>query len=129
MQKYPNNIVDLITTDAGIIWVSVLSGGIIKIDGQDKNIMHFKRQPDNPDDLIENDISSIFLDQNGRLWLGSFKNGIYLSSPETKGKYHNFRADPYSRIFKDKISSNAIQKIYQDKQDNFGCVPGLDSIE
>ncbi len=125
MQKYPNNIVDLITTDAGIIWVSVLSGGIIKIDRQDKNIMHFKRQPDNPDDLIENDISSIFLDHNERLWLGSFKNGIYLSSPETKGKYHNFRADPYSRIFKDKISSNAIQKIYQDKQDNLWVCTGF----
>lgn len=125
MQKYPNNIVDLITTDAGIIWVSVLSGGIIKIDRQDKNIMHFKRQPDNPDDLIENDISSIFQDHKERLWLGSFKNGIHLLSPETKGKYHNYRADPYNRIFKDKISSNAIQKIYQDKQDNFWVCTGF----
>lgn len=125
MQKYPNNIVDLITTDAGIIWVSVLSGGIIKIDSKDKNIMHFKRQPDSPDDLIENDVSSILLDQKGRLWLGSFKNGIHLFSPGAKGKYLNYQADPNNKLFKGKISSNAIQKIYQDKQDNVWVCTGF----
>ncbi len=125
VQKYPNNIVDLITTDGGIIWVSVFSGGIIKIDRQDKKIKHFKRKPDNPDDLIENDISSILMDQKKRLWLGSFKNGIHLLSPETKGMYYNYRADPYNRLNKNKISSNAIQKIYQDRQDNFWICTGF----
>jgi ligand-binding sensor domain-containing protein/signal transduction histidine kinase len=102
---HSNDIVDLVTDNRENTWIATYSGGIYKIDNYDKPFRHHFSQQVDLNSPKENDISCIHKSQNGMLWLGTFDQGLYLSDPE--GILHNKR-----------ISSNAVQKIYEDKLDN-----------
>ncbi len=121
MPAHSNDIVDLIADDRGVIWVSVLSEGIFKIDEYDKSFSHRSEQ---------HDISSIFHDKNGLLWLGTTKKGLSLSDPSKKDPYYTYQAGPSRSPDKGFISSNAIRKIYEDRQNNLwiGTGHGLNKI-
>jgi len=114
---HSNDIVDLVIDERGTTWISAYSGGVYKIDKYDKPFRHHLSQQVDLNSLRENDISCIHQSQNGLLWLGTFDRGLYLTDPE--GNMHH-----------KKISSNAVQKIYEDKQGNIwiGTGYGLNRI-
>jgi ligand-binding sensor domain-containing protein/signal transduction histidine kinase len=102
----PNDIVDLVTDFNENTWIATYSGGIYKIDHYDKPFRHHFRQLDNLNTPGENDISCIHQSEGGMLWLGTFDQGLYLAEPNGTMLYHK------------RISSNAVHKIYEDKQGN-----------
>ena len=116
-----NDIVDLIVDDKGLIWVSVLSEGIYKIDEYDKPFRHHHPQQN---------ISSIYEDKNGLLWLGTAKEGLLLLDPLRNDKSFLYRAGPARSSDGAVISSNAIQLIYQDRKENLwiGTGHGLNRV-
>ena len=118
---HANDIIDLVIDDRGNTWVSVLSEGIYKIDEYDKSFRHYSGQ---------HDISSIYHDKDGPLWLGTAKKGLSLSDPIRSEKYYTYQAGPSKSLDKSIISSNAIRKIYKDKQNNLwiGTGHGLNKI-
>jgi signal transduction histidine kinase/streptogramin lyase len=107
----------MVTDDRGTAWISAYSGGIYKIDNYDKPFRHHFSQQIDLHRMKENDISCIHVSQNGMLWLGTFDQGLYLSGQD--GNMHQ-----------KKISSDAVQKIYEDKPGNIwiGTGYGLNKI-
>jgi signal transduction histidine kinase/sugar lactone lactonase YvrE len=102
----PNDIVDLVIDFNENTWISTYSGGIYKIDNHDKPFRHHFSQQDDLNIPGENDISCIHQSESGMLWLGTFDRGLYLLDPNGTMLYHK------------RISSNAVHKIYEDKQGN-----------
>jgi ligand-binding sensor domain-containing protein/signal transduction histidine kinase len=102
---HSNDIVDLVTDKSENTWISAYAGGIYKIDKYDKPFRHHFSQKEDLTNPGENDISCIHMGQNGMMWLGTFDQGLYVS-------------DPDGNMDKIRISSNAVQKIYEDKLGN-----------
>jgi|GEM_PF-1083250 len=102
---HSNDIVDLVNDNMENTWIATYSGGIYKIDNAAKPFRHHLSRQEDLNIIGKNDISCIHMSKNGMLWLGTFDHGLFLSNKE--GKMH-----------KVSISSNAVQKIYEDKLGN-----------
>ena len=127
---HSNDIVDLLIDDRGISWVSVFSSGIYKIDKYAKAFRHHVVQQEGLPGMMGKAIRSIYRDHDGILWLGTSKNGLAISDQTGTDKYFNYQALPSGKPQKKIISSNAIRKIYEDRQNNLwiGTGYGLNKI-
>lgn len=72
----------------------------------------FLSDPSNPDTLSEDIIVSIFEDQQGTIWVGTYNNGLNSLDPAT-GKFTCFKHDPGDP---QSLSNNRIRDILEDKQ-------------
>lgn len=57
-------------------------GGLIRLDLKTGSTKRYLHDPENPKSLIDNRISALFEDQDGKLWVGSCKSGLHYFEPE-----------------------------------------------
>jgi signal transduction histidine kinase/ligand-binding sensor domain-containing protein len=116
-----NGIRDIIEDKANRIWIACNLGFNLYNASNDK----FVRILSNPNDsqsLIGNDISCMYLDKKGTLWIGTFFNGLCaldannsIDFTTTKPLFRQFK---HSQDNKNSVSSNFIRSIYEDKESN-----------
>lgn len=104
------SIVASITQDAkGIIWIGT-EDGLNKYDGYEFTIL--RHDPENPlTSLSYNHILTILSDREGRVWVGTFNNGLCIYDPITGNftSYKNDINDPSS------VSHDKINVIFEDR--------------
>lgn len=69
----------------GIIWLGT-SIGLLSFDPQNEKFKHFTMA----DGILSGPVESMQIDTKGRLWIGTWINGLYVYEPDTKG-FTNFR--------------------------------------
>jgi ligand-binding sensor domain-containing protein/signal transduction histidine kinase len=118
--------VDDITQDhEGNIWVGS-SNGVYCItknkQGGIAEIFQYQHDANDKSSLSINQISSIFVDLNGYIWIGTENGGINLFDKSNRNFWH-YRMDDYSP---EGINNESIESIFQDKSGNlwFGTYTG-----
>lgn len=66
-----------------LLWIGTEGGGVIKVDLNPGNFNRYP-SPENLRPINTLYIKSIFCDDDGKVWLGSFKKGVYIFDPATK---------------------------------------------
>jgi len=92
----------------GLLYVGHVNDGFSIIDLKSGTAQNFRHDPDNPNSLADNTVTSLLKDSKDRIWIGT-RNGLTLFLPESK-RMINFRNDPLNI---NSISSNFIQKMIE----------------
>ena len=72
-------------------------------------------QKNNPNSLSENSIWSVYEDSEGKLWFGTYANGLDRYDPASE-KFTNFRYNPNDP---NSLGSNCVWTMYEDSRGNF----------
>ncbi|MFT5296183.1 MAG: ligand-binding sensor domain-containing protein/GGDEF domain-containing protein [Colwellia sp.] len=104
-------VLSIIETRDQEIWVGTNGGGISVFDLQGNFIKSIKYGDQNSASYVNKFVSSLYLDVNGDIWIGTVDNGLLKYTPSKK-KFIHYKADQLT------ISSNAISSIYQDSEKN-----------
>ena len=108
---------------SGFMWFGT-EDGLNKYDGYKFTII--RNDPDDPNSLSYNNITSIFEDRSGILWIGTFYGGLNRYDPQTK-RFFRYQHDPNHS---NSLSNNNINVILQDKSGNLwiGTDGGLNKL-
>jgi ligand-binding sensor domain-containing protein/signal transduction histidine kinase/CheY-like chemotaxis protein/AraC-like DNA-binding protein len=92
------------------LWAGTFKGGVNRFDINTKKFTHFVHAENNPATICSNDISSIFIDHSGRVWIGSRHEGITVMNADGKvlRQYDQLSAN-------NKKTQNIVFSIFQDK--------------
>lgn len=102
--KLANNnfaVFDLYEDKAGIIWYATFNpvapssdfGGLFRLDPTTGKQTFYKADPQNPECLINPNVSAIFEDSRGNFWVGTSGNGLHTLDRKT-GKFTRHLYDP-----------------------------------
>lgn len=106
----PNSIIRdvvrvLLADSNGNIWIGTGFGepengtGLIRFNPRTGKVKRFLHDPANPNSLIDNRISALMEDQEGKLWVGTYQCGLHLYHPDT---------EDFSRLTADEEQLNKI---------------------
>ncbi|MDF9796390.1 signal transduction histidine kinase/ligand-binding sensor domain-containing protein/DNA-binding response OmpR family regulator [Catalinimonas alkaloidigena] len=92
--NHPNNLLEdeirvLLVDKNNHLWIgtgepfdaTISGGGLIRYDLSTGNIERFLHDPTNLNSLIDNRISALMEDQDGKLWVGSCQSGLHYFEP------------------------------------------------
>jgi signal transduction histidine kinase/ligand-binding sensor domain-containing protein len=126
-----HNTITAITKDqTGALWVGTGSGGLNKLslkatggfDPEDQRFIHYQHNPNDRESLGSNEITAVYQDLDGALWVGTYGSGLdrFDSELEIFIHYKNLPGDLYS------LSNDFVASIYQDREGNLwvGTVAG-----
>lgn len=108
-----DNFIKTIAEDQqGNIWVGTWGGGICvlsneSITNQANRFKRYQNELENPKSLSHNDVMTIFEDQDGMIWVGTYGGGLNKFDPRTQ----EFKA--YTELHG--LSNNAVYGILQDE--------------
>ena len=122
-----NLIYTLFQDSHGNIWIGTLGGGLNKIENAQKptlkslltgpvklKCIRFTHDPENPESLSSNKITSLFEDTNGHLWVGT-RLGINIIDPVENRILHHYYHDTKKT---NSLSTNNITSICGDTKGN-----------
>ncbi len=109
-----------------VLWIAAYLSGLDKFDIVNKTFTHYGYDPDNPDGIVSNWSTTVFVDSKGFVWVGT-EAGLSRFNPETE-LFTNFKHimnDPKS------LSANMIQAIFEDSRNIIwiGTGDGLNRYE
>ncbi|MGD9094071.1 MAG: two-component regulator propeller domain-containing protein, partial [Anaerolineales bacterium] len=94
--------------------VGTFGGGLNKHHLVKKNFHIYRHNPDNPNSLSEDEVSAIYEDRSGVLWIGTYGGGLNRIDRES-GDFTFFFVDP---LTPKGISSNIVLSILEDSTGN-----------
>jgi len=138
-QRYVNNpsnpdslshdhITAIFEDQSGSLWVGTNGGGLNRLalpegnrddvsetegfDQENQRFIHYRHDPDDPGSLSNDEITAIYQDRDGLLWIGTSGGGGNIFNPdkETFVNFQNIPGDSHS------LSSNMIISIFQDRE-------------
>jgi len=84
-----NDIVRVLLADhQDNIWIGTgygnpkSGGGLIRYNPKAGTVKRFKHDPDNPNSLVDNRVSALLEDEEGRIWVGTYQSGLHQFRPE-----------------------------------------------
>lgn len=106
----------LLIDNEGIIWFGLQNQGVNNLIVRHNKFKLIQHNPDHPNSLNNNFLTSIYQDTSGVLWIGT-EEGLNMSlpgkNPDNTPAWHLYRHDPANPS---SISSNRIRTIYRDQQ-------------
>jgi len=97
--------------DGEWLWVGTEGNGLIKYNLDGTALSNYRHISGNEGSLPDNDVRGICKDQQGNLWLGTFKGLSILDLKDnTFQNYYHHASIPYT------ISQNSVRCVYRDKQ-------------
>ena len=109
-----------------MLWVGT-SEGLDRLDRQTGRFIHYQNVPHDPHSLANNDVESIYQDDGGTLWFGTFGGGLSKFDHRTQQftHYRSIPDDPNTLI------SGLVWAFYEDREGVLwiGTVDGLDRLD
>ena len=87
-------IFDIVKGD-NCLWIASQGDGLHKFDLENKEFTHYQHNPDDPLSLSSNKINKLYIDKNGKLWIGHGDITIWRNEQGGLDRY-----DPISNTFK-----------------------------
>ena len=100
---------DILRDSRGEVWVAT-DYGFAKFNEEDNTFNRYKSSKYNSGSLISDDITTIYEDKSGAIWIGT-TDGISLFNPENLFNY--YKSDPFDN---NSLSSDNISGIYEDNE-------------
>lgn len=97
-----------------LFWIGSKSGIYLYNTQTRKILKHYKHEKDNPTSLSDSYIMDLAIDAKGKLWVGTYKNGLNRLDDSEKGIFAHFTSDIKN---KNSINSNVIRTLHFDKKD------------
>lgn len=110
-----SNFVRKVTQDHNnAIWIATDHGGINIYNKRTGKITVIKHEADRPTSICQNSIISLYCDNSGIMWVGSYKNGISYHHPNL----FKFRPVPLNNLLGPNFNSYDCNRLLKDSQDN-----------
>ena len=122
----PNSfIVDMKQDKLGFFWLINNTSGLQKFDGV--KLQTFLNDPGNPNSIAPGEISSLLIDADNIIWLGTFSSGLDRLDPATNTFTH-FRHNAKDAF---SLSNDSVSAILEDHAGNLwvGTYQGLDLLD
>ena len=91
MAWWNHSINEIVQDSQGMIWMATW-GGLARFDGYTLQV--FRQDPERPNGLQGNQITSLFIDSQQRLWIGMTYTGLQVYDPRLD-LFTSFRHDPH----------------------------------
>jgi signal transduction histidine kinase/ligand-binding sensor domain-containing protein/DNA-binding response OmpR family regulator len=107
----------IIESPSGELWVGTQGDGLYMIErllGVSPQVDHFSKQSAAGNRIGSNAVLSLFMDDSGRLWIGTEDAGINIYDTRT-GEISQYRHDPFIRS---SLNHDSIWSIYEDRAGN-----------
>jgi signal transduction histidine kinase/ligand-binding sensor domain-containing protein/CheY-like chemotaxis protein/HPt (histidine-containing phosphotransfer) domain-containing protein len=123
----PGNYINQIVEGPGHdLWLAI-NGGLARWNRADDRFTVYRHDPRNPGSLAGDQINTVSIDAQGRIWIGTTDAGLDILDPRT-GRFRNLRheaADPGS------LASNHVTTLTRDRAGGLwvGTDQGLDELE
>lgn len=75
------NTIRTLCSDGNLLWLGTENGGLSKFDTRTNKFAHYYFDKNNPRGLSDNSIWSLYKDNEGRLWIGTFSFGLCVIDP------------------------------------------------
>ncbi|KID58310.1 hypothetical protein JF50_06445 [Pseudoalteromonas luteoviolacea] len=124
-EKIPKGVITAMTQDSrGFIWIGT-QFGLIRYDGY--RFKRFGHNPQDPSSLPGNFVRALWAGQNGKLWIGTFSDGVAMFDPNNN-QFHHYKYDAANT---NSLSNNNIRALVGDNQGNIFIASndGLDHID
>ncbi len=82
------------TTATTGMWIGTYGGGLDRLQRGRPEFVHQHHNPDQPDSLSSNLVTSATIDHTGALWVGTDGGGVNLYDAAAVGGFRSFRHDP-----------------------------------
>lgn len=123
--EIPAHLVTALAQDLqGFLWIGT-QGGLVRYDGYQFRV--YKNDPNNPGTLGGSYVRSLYAAADGRLWAGTFSNGLSVYDPvsESFTRYEHDPKNPAS------LAHNRVEGLAEDRAGNLwiGTYEGLDRLD
>jgi signal transduction histidine kinase/ligand-binding sensor domain-containing protein/DNA-binding response OmpR family regulator len=98
----------------GKIWIATDHGGIDIFDKSSRNVNVLRNDPQNPNSLSQNSPISLYYDNTGIMWVGTYKNGVSYYHPGI----FKFEKSPLYYYQNEELENKDCNTLYIDKKDN-----------
>jgi len=118
-----NSVLSIYQDRAGVLWIGTNGGGLDRFDRENERFIHYQASPDDPHSLggihegsvdphslSHNVVTSIYEDQAGVLWIGTW-GGLDKLDRETE-QFTHYQADPNDPH---SLSHNYVLSVYEDQ--------------
>ena len=102
---------DLAEDKLGNIWIATDHGGINILNKQSEVVTVLRNDPMNPNSISQNSCISLFSDDSGIVWVGTYKNGVSFYHP---GMF-KFNKTPLFFFHHPDLETKDCNVLYQDK--------------
>ncbi|MGJ8680703.1 sensor histidine kinase [Paraglaciecola sp.] len=104
---------DMAMDGEGNLWV-VSEDGLVVLNPKNKIVKHYTHDPKDPNSLKTTTLWSVHKDEQGRMWIGTDKQGVHIYNP-IKDNFTHIPASPNNN---DTLAfpPTSINNIYQDQQ-------------
>ncbi|MFQ5631020.1 MAG: two-component regulator propeller domain-containing protein, partial [bacterium] len=95
-----NKITNIHEDRTGALWIGTLGGGICKLnrnERQQNRFFHRQHDPDDPRSLSQNNVSAIYEDKAGAIWVGTYGGGLNRFDSQT-GTFEFWLSTPKDTI-------------------------------
>jgi len=105
--KYVRNewINSILTDSKGFIWIGTSTNGILRLNPVTGNFVRYSTDKNSSIKLKANNVTNIYEDHQGRIWISLWKNGLCLVDQSRKHIYYTSKIgvnnNPF-RVFQDK---------------------------
>jgi PAS domain S-box-containing protein len=112
-----NNISSIYEASDGSLWIgtggySLPGGGLNHFYPETGKAEHFVHDPDNPRSIASNDIMSLYGDDNGTLWIGTWQNGLDEMDFSNPRYFNHYTHDQF---IAESIGSDAVWSLFRDR--------------
>lgn len=108
-------IKELVFGNSEDLWIG-LTSGLNKLNIKNGKVTHFPAQPEQPHNIAGENVRGMGMQDNGDLWIGTIKNGLFLLKDRNKSKqvFDHYSHDPED---KHSLMNNSVYSILVDKKD------------
>lgn len=96
------------------LWFASIEKGLILYDRDNKEIIAYQHEENNPNSLPRNPLHGLTEDQQGRLWLGVMNGGLSVFDVD-KGEFYNYASDKGD---KESLTFNSIHYLFRDNNNH-----------
>ncbi len=113
-QIYSDFVRDIAQESNGKIWLATDHGGVSIYDKYTGNVTTLRHDPENPNSLSQNSAISLFYDNTGIMWVGTYKNGVSYYHP---GMF-KFEKSPLYFYKNPELENKDCNSLYVDSKNN-----------
>ncbi len=86
------SVIQIHEDSRNLLWMATMEEGLILYDRDNRKVLKYQHQKNQPNSLPKNAIHRMYEDEKGRLWIGTMNGGISIFDYDN-GIFHNYSSD------------------------------------